>query len=470
MSSSPPIINSALRRVTTTKSDQDDLSRSSSETRTTGRAPPTKVTSLATVSQRHPTKQAHHQHLVERLARTRALIKRQEVTHATSINKNVSNTGAQIGTRIDNTPLRPVIVSVPKKPFERLHASRHAITVALTSNPAQTSIDALAFAAKEVLATSNLAATPHLLAAQLASADLANVALRLPPNIFLQLPPAQKIYQQTQKVENDAQRIVRLTPHPPHLPTYSYAKTLENPQDNTSRLKTNLLSYSHPVIYAEISTLENKQDENTQLKNTLKQHAHLFAQKKGLYKTQHPDTHLKTSLKDLGIAYRAQTHKLAIEKQNALWRGNTQTAQLDTLTGAKKETAISTQRQAHAIGFAQEQITSHRIANHGIGTKSPPVSTGLQHANRVRQGPFRMVSQRGSLKSLGVNETPLAQIKPQTLTRSAILKGATINITRTQLYHHGKLEIAINKTNVNITSTLPPPATQAPTATAMPTA
>lgn len=443
MSSSPPIINSALRRVTTTKSDQGNLTRSSSETRTTDRAPPTRVMSLATVSQRHPTKQAHHQHLAERLARTRALIKRQEVAHvATSINKNISNTGAETGTRIDNTPLRPVIVSIPKKPFERLHASRHAITVALTSNSAQTSIGALPFAAIDVLAASNLTAAPHLLAAQSSSAHSANVALRLPPNIFLQLPPAQKIYQKIQKVENNAQRIVRLTPHPPHLPTYSYAKTLENPQDNTSRLKTNLLSYSHPVIYAEVSTLGNKQDENTQLKNTLKQHAHLFAHKKGLYKTQHLDTHLKANLKTLGIAYRAQTRKLEVEKENSL--------------------------SAEYAKVAKKHAIDSRMASSSSNTKPTSVSTiYLPHANRVRQGAFLMISQHGSLKSLGVNETPLAQIKPQTLTKSAVLKSATINITRTQLYHHGKLHIAINKTSVNTTSTQPPPTTQSSTATAM---
>lgn len=467
MSNSPPIINSALRRVTTTKSDEGNLTQASSEARASGQRTPTRVTS---VSQRQPTKQAQHHHIAERLARTRALIKRQQITHvATSINKSVGNTVAQASTRIDHAPLRPTIVSVPKKPFERLHASRHAITVALSSL-AQTPIEALPFEKKETLATTHLTAA-NLLATQSSSA---NVALRLPPNVFLQLPPTQKIYQQTKRVENDAQRMVRLTPHPPHLPIYSHAKALENPQGDHSRLKTSLLSDSHPAIYAELDKRGHPQDHHVQLKSSLQHSAHLAMHRKEIYKAQYLDTHLKANLKALGIAYRAQTRKLEVENQNSLWEESAKTAPLDALTNAKKEIAVSnTQRQAHVIGFAQEQIAGNNIANR-IGTKPTSASTLLPRANRVRQGPFRMVSQSGSLKSLGVNETPLAKIKSPALGNGVNLNRGTINTIRTKLYHDGKLQaITISKTTTNTASALPTPPSltaQSPTATVMPAA
>ena len=443
MSNSPPIMSSALRRTTATKSDGVNLTQASSEARASGQARPMRVTS---VSQRQPTKQTQHHHITERLARARALIKRQEITHvATSVNKNVDNIVAQTSTRIDNAPLRPTIVSVPKKPFERLHASRHAITVALSSL-AQRPIEALPFEKKEVLATANLT-TANLLATQSSSAHIANVALRLPPNVFLQLPPTQKIYQQTKKVENDAQRMVRLTPHPPHLPIYSHAKALENPQGDHSRLKTRLLSDFHPAIYAEVSKLGYQHDHHVQLKSNLKHSAHLAMHKKEIYKAQYLDTHLKENLKTLGIAYRAQTRKLEVEKENSL--------------------------SAEYAKVAQKHATDSHMANSSTAIKPTSVSTiYLPHANRVRQGAFLMISQHGSLKSLGIHETPLAKIKSPALGNGVNLNRGTINTIRTKLYHDGKLQtITISKTAANTTSALPTPplpATQAPTATTTP--
>lgn len=456
MTSSPPIINSALRRVTTTKTDNRDNSAraAGSDGRAAGKATPTRVTSLASVGQRHPTKHAQHQHIAERLARTRALIKRQEVTHiTTSFNKSVDKALAQASTRIDNAPLRPTIVSVPKKPFERLHASRHAITVAL-SHITQTPIESLSFEKKGVLSGSNQAITG--LTTQASSAQIANISPRLPPNVFLQLPPAQKIYQQIQKVESDPQHIVRLTPHPPHLPIYSNAKTLENPQNNHLRLKTNLLNHVHPAIYAKTNAPENKQDLNAELTNTLKHNAHLSLHKKELYKAQHLDTHLKANLKNLSIAYRAHARKLAVDQHRSLSREHAQIAQLDAPVSAKKEAIIRTQRHTNGIGSTQKHAIDNSMANLGTDTKLIDVNAVLPHANRVRQGAFLMVSQRGSLKSLGINETALAKIKLPGLAEDIGLNRGTIDTIRTKLYHQGKLQtITFSKTTKNIASALP---------------
>ena len=469
MTSSPPIINSALRRVTTTKTDDKDNSAraAGADGRAVGKATPTKVTSLASVTQRHPTKHAQHQHIAERLARTWALIKRQETTHiAKSVNKSVDNVLAQASTRIDNAPLRPTIVSVPKKPFERLHASRHAITLAL-SHLTQTPIESLSFEKKEALVGSNQAITG--LATQASSAQIAHASPRLPPNVFLQLPPTQKIYQQIQKVENDPQHIVRLTPHPPHLPIYSNAKTLENPQNNHLRLKTSLLNHVHPAIYAKTNALENKQDLNVELTNTLKHNAHLSLHKKELYKAQHLDTHLKANLKNLSIAYRAHTRKLEVDQHSSLSGEHAQRRQLDRPASAEKEAIIDAQRRPNIRGSTQKQAIDNSTANLGTDTKPVDANTILPHANRVRQGAFLMVSQHGSLKSLGINETALAKIKSPSLAKDIGLNRGTIDTIRTKLYHQGKLQtITLSKTTKNIASVLPtPPSLTTPSPTAM---